>query len=121
MPTDLRKNFAKTEEVYFNIKKTYLDSVQRGESSKVVLEKSIGQHADICIENSEDVYDAYELAKSLGDDIDYRIDRYTKCICRSTHNFVDWLRDDYRKKLRIYLRENFDRRFEEIHGFPPED
>lgn len=121
MPTDLRKDFGKSKEIYFDIKKTYLDSIQRGESSKVVLERSIEQHATICIENSEDVYDAYELAKSLGDDIDYRIGRYSKCICRSTHNFIDWLRDDYRKKLRVYLRENFDTRFEEIHGFPPEE
>ena len=85
------------------------------------MERSIAQHTTICIENSEDVYDAYELAKSLGDDIDYRIGRYTKCICRRTHNFVDWLREDYCKKLRVYLRENFDVRFEEIHGFPPEE
>ncbi|MCK5815233.1 MAG: DEAD/DEAH box helicase family protein [Flavobacteriaceae bacterium] len=121
MPTDLRKKFEKSEEVYFDIKKTYLDSVKIGESSKVVLSRSIEQHATICIENSEDVYDAYELAKSLGDDIDYRIMRYTKCICRSTHNFVDWLSEDYRKKLRAYLRDNFDTQFEEIHGFPPEE
>ena len=121
MPDDLRNDFAKTKDVYFDIKKMYLDSVQRGESSKVVLERSIAQHAYICIENSEDVYDAYVLAKSLGDDIDYRIGRYTRCICRSTHNFVDWLSDDYRKKLRVYLRENFDTKFEEIHGYPPED
>lgn len=121
MPDDLRKDFAKSKEVYFDIKQCYLDSIKNGESSKVVLERSIAQHATICIENSEDVFDAYALAKSLGEDIDYRIGRYTKCICRSTHNFVDWLREDYRKKLRFYLRDNFDRRFEEIHGYPPED
>ncbi|OIQ36022.1 MAG: DEAD/DEAH box helicase [Bacteroidetes bacterium MedPE-SWsnd-G1] len=121
MPDDLRKDFAKSEEVYFDIKQCYLDSIKKGESSKVVLERSIAQHATICIENSEDVFDAYALAKLLGEDIDYRIGRYTKCICRSTHNFVDWLREDYRKKLRFYLRDNFDRRFEEIHGYPPED
>ncbi|MDT0551924.1 DEAD/DEAH box helicase [Urechidicola vernalis] len=121
MPDDLRKDFAKSEEVYFDIKQCYLDSIKKGESSKVVLERSIAQHATICIENSEDVFDAYALAKLLGEDIDYRIGRYTKCICRSTHNFVDWLREDYRKKLRFYLRDNFDLRFEEIHGYPPED
>ena len=29
-------------------------------------------------------------------------------------------RDDYRKKLNAYLSENFDAKFEEIHGRPPE-
>ena len=121
MPDDLREEFSKSEEVYFDIKKTYIDSISNGESSKVVLEKSLIQHAKICIENSEDVYDAYDLSKKLSDDIDYRIERYSKCICRSTHNFVTWLKEDYRTKLRLYLRDNFDRDFEIIHGYPPEE
>ena len=116
MPDELRAEFAKSEEVFFDIKNTYIDSVRKGESSKVVLERSIKQHARICIENSEDVYDALGLAKMLGDDIDYRIGRYTKCISKSTFNFVEWLKDDYRKKLRAYLRENFDDVFLEVHG-----
>ncbi|WP_299217091.1 DEAD/DEAH box helicase family protein [uncultured Aquimarina sp.] len=120
MPEELRAEFANSEEVYFDIKETYKDSVRKGESSKVVLERSIAQHAKICIENSEDVYDAIALAKMLGDDIDHRIQSYAKCISRSTYNFLSWLKDDYRKKLNTYLRENFDTKFEEIHGRPPE-
>ncbi|MDO6598062.1 DEAD/DEAH box helicase family protein [Oceanihabitans sp. 2_MG-2023] len=120
MPDELRAEFSKSKEVYFDIKKTYIDSIKRGESSKVVLERSIIHHAKICIENSEDVYDALGLAKMLGDDIDYRIGRYTKCISKSTYNFVDWLKNDYRLKLRAYLRDNFDTVFEEIHGRKPE-
>ncbi|APY12312.1 DEAD/DEAH box helicase [Seonamhaeicola sp. S2-3] len=121
MPDDLRAEFGKSEEVYFDIQKTYVDSIRAGESSKVVLERSIAQHAKICIENSEDVYDALALAKKLGDDIDFRIGRYTKCISKSTFNFVEWLKGEYRKKLNSYLRTNFDKVFEEIHGYPPED
>lgn len=121
MPEELRAEFANSKDVYFDIKQTYIDSINSGESSKVVLERSIEHHAKICVENSEDVYDAYALAKMLGDDIDHRIQRYTKCISRSTYNFVDWLTDDYRKKLRAYLRDNFDTMFEEIHGRPPEE
>ncbi len=120
MPEELRAEFANSEEVYFDIKETYKDSVINGESSKVVLERSIAQHAKICIENSEDVYDAIALAKMLGEDIDHRIESYAKCISRSTHNFLSWLKDDYRKKLNSYLRENFDVLFKEIHGRPAE-
>ena len=61
------------------------------------------------------------LKWSLGEDIEYRINQYIKCICKSTKNFIDWLNDDYRKKLRAYLLENFDTVFEEINGYPPED
>ncbi|MBL4888217.1 MAG: DEAD/DEAH box helicase [Flavobacteriaceae bacterium] len=121
MPEELRMEFKNSNHVNFDIKRTYIDSVKNGESSKVVLQRSIQQHAKICIENSEDVYDALALAKMLGEDIDFRIHRYTKCISRSTFNFVEWLKDDYRKKLRFYLRDNFDTIFEEIHGRPPEE
>ncbi|MFT5215717.1 MAG: superfamily II DNA or RNA helicase [Glaciecola sp.] len=121
MPDELRAEFAKSEEVYFDVNETYVESIRNGESSKVVLERSIEQHAKICIENSEDVYDAMDLAKKLGDDIDFRVHRYTKCICKSTYNFVEWLKDDYRKKLRAHLRSNFDDLFLVIHGRPPEE
>ena len=108
MPEEIRKSFLKSDEVYFDINKTYIKSIRNGESSKVVLRRSIEQHAKICIENSEDVYDALFLMKLLNEDIDFRIHRYSKCISKSTHNFLEWLKEDYKKKLRSYLRQNFD-------------
>ncbi len=121
MPEELRIKFVKSAEVYFDIKTTYISATTKGESSKTVLERSIAQHAKICIENSEDVFDALILAKLLNDDIDYRIHKYAKCISRSTRNFLIWLKEDYQRKLNSYLRLNFDTIFEEINGFPPED
>jgi superfamily II DNA or RNA helicase len=121
MPKALRDEFAKSKDVSFNVHETYVASIRNGESSKVVLERSIEQHAKICIENSEDVYDALGLAKMLGEDIDFRINRYTKCISKSTFNFVEWLKGEYRKKLNAYIRTNFDEVFESINGFAPKD
>ena len=118
---EIKGEFSKSEDTYFDIKQTYKDAVAKGESSKVVLERSIEQHAKICIENSEDVYDALGLAKMLKDDINIRIEIYAKCISKSTHNFLKWLKDDYKQKLNSYLRANFDEKFEEIHGYPLED
>lgn len=109
MPEEIRKLFSNSENVYFDINKTYISSIRSGQSSKVVLKRSIEQHAKICIENSEDIYDALSLMKLLNEDIDFRIHRYSKCISKSTHNFLQWLVDDYKKKLRSYLRLNFDR------------
>ena len=108
MPEAIRESFSKSEEVYFDINKTYIESIRRGESSKVVLKRSIEQHAKICIENSEDIFDALTLIKLLDDDIEFRINRYSKCISKSTHNFLAWLIEDYKKKLRSFLRLNFD-------------
>ena len=121
MPDELRAKFSKSEFVFFHIKKVYTEAIKIGESSKVVLARSIEQHARICTENSEDVYDALILANLLGDDIDYRVQQYLKCICKSTVSFTDWLKTDYRQKLRAFLLANFDNLYQEINGFPPED
>ena len=119
LPADIKKEFAKSNDLFFDMKKVYIETIKAGESSKMVLEKSIKHHAKMCIENSEDVFDALILAKGLGEEINDRIDRYAKCISKSTHNFVTWLKDDYKKKLNAYLRSNFDEDFEIIHGHPP--
>ncbi|ARV05592.1 DEAD/DEAH box helicase [Polaribacter sp. SA4-10] len=119
LPAEVKKEFAKSKDTYFDMKNVYIDTIRAGESSKKVLEKSIVHHAKMCIENSEDVFDALILAKKIGEEIDDRINRYAKCISKSTHNFVTWLKDDYRKKLNAYLRSNFDEDFEKIHGHPP--
>ena len=119
LPSDIKKEFSKSSDLYFDIKKEYLSTIRAGESSKKVLERSIIHHAKICIENSEDVYDSLALVKLLREEIDDRINRYSKCISKSTHNFITWLKEDYRKKLKAYLRANFDEDFEKIHGHPP--
>jgi superfamily II DNA or RNA helicase len=121
LPSDVKKEFAKSKDTYFDMKKVYIDTIKAGESSKRVLEKSIEHHAKMCVENSEDVFDAIILAKMLGEEIDDRINRYAKCISKSTHNFVTWLKDDYRKKLNAHIRSNFDEIFEDVYGYPPED
>ena len=119
LPANIRAEFAKSEDILFDMKATYISTIRAGESSKRVLEKSIDHHTKMCVENSEDMFDALILAKLLGGDIDDRILRYSKCISKSTHNFLTWLKDDYRKKLNSNIRTNFDEIYEEIHGHPP--
>ena len=75
--------------------------------SKSVLEDSIENHAKMCIENSEDVFDARILAKLLEDDIEYRVRRYSYCISKSTKNYKDWLQEDYKRKLRSKINQIF--------------
>lgn len=121
MEPEVREKFQNSDSIHFNMKDAYEKAQKAGESTKVILERSIEQHSKICIENSEDVYDALNLVKLLDEEIDDRIDKYCKCISKSTHNFRSWLRDDYKQKLRNYLRQNFDEIFEEIHGYPSEE
>jgi len=58
---------------------------------KTVLERSIEQHANICVENAEDVFDARILAKKLKEEIQYRVRQYSYCIMNNTKNYKEWL------------------------------
>ena len=107
MPDELKKMFCNSKSIYFDVDKTYVDSIKNGKSSKIVLKKAINHHSLMCIENSQDEFDALILVKELNDDIDYVIKRYSKCISKSTDNFLSWLTQDYKKRLRTNIRENF--------------
>ena len=108
MPDELKELFSNSDNIHFDVDKTYVESIKKGKSSKTVLEKAINHHSVMCVENSEDEFDALILVKELNDDIDYVIKRYSKCISKSTDNFLDWLTQDYKKRLRTNIRVNFD-------------
>lgn len=105
MPPDIREKFANSSNVSFDVEAEYDDIISKGLRSKTVLERSIEQHAKMCVENSEDVFDARILARELEDDIAYRIRRYSYCISNSTKNYRDWLKEDYKRKLRLRINQ----------------
>lgn len=103
MPQDLREKFSKSENIEFDVKQEYKKAVGDGLKSKAVLEKSISQHAQICYENSEDVFDAHILSRELHDEIEFRIKQYSFCILKSSKNYLKWLEDDYKRQLRVKI------------------
>lgn len=104
MPDDVRERFKNTEIVEFDIKDVYIEVTRDGLRPKDAIERSIDQHAGMCMENSEDVFDALELADLLDHDIEYRVKRYSHCISKNTENYVKWLQEDYKRKLQHCLR-----------------
>lgn len=107
MPQELRSKFSKSENIEYNIKKEYKKIFAQGLKSKTVLENSIEQHAVICVENSEDVFDARILAKQLKEEIKYRVRQYSYCIMNNTKNYKEWLEEDYERKLRSNISRKF--------------
>ncbi|MDX1601698.1 MAG: DEAD/DEAH box helicase [Salinimicrobium sediminis] len=105
MPEELRKKFSKSKDVSFDVDEEYDNVIKRGLKSKTVLERSMEQHCQMCVENSEDVFDARLLAKELEEDIAYRIRKYSYCISNSTKNYRDWLKEDYMRKLRMKINQ----------------
>ena len=107
MPQELRDEFSKSANIEFDIKEEYKKSFANGEKSKLVLEKSIEQHAQICVENAKDVFDARILAKKLKEEIQYRVRQYSYCIMNNTKNYKEWLEEDYERKLRSKISKMF--------------
>ncbi len=107
MPDEIRQEFAKSNAIEFDIEEEYAMTKRYDLRSLTVLENSIEQHAIMCAENSEDVFDARILSRLLKDDIEYRVRRYSYCISKSTKNYRDWLEEDYKRKLRSKINQLF--------------
>ncbi len=107
MPEDLKAKFKKSKEIEFDIKEEYKKIFAQGIRSKVVLERSIEQHAQICVENAVDVFEARKLAKQLKEEIAYRVKQYSYCIMNNTKNYKEWLEEDYERRLRSSISKRF--------------
>ena len=107
MPQELREKFSKSVEIDFNVNEEYKKAVKLGGKSRQVLDKSIEQHAKMCIENSEDVMDARCLAELLSNEIEYRIRLFSYCITKSSESYLKWLKEDYERKLSLKITQGF--------------
>ncbi len=107
MPADVRLKFAKSSVVEFDIEAEHRQVIAQNLRSKVVLEKSLEQHANMCIDNSEELFDAKQLGKLLNDDIECRMKRYAKCLSHCSKNYREWLVEDYKLKLVLLISKKF--------------
>ncbi len=107
MPDNIKEMFSKSDNFDFDVKDEYEKVTKSGQKSKMVLENSLMQHAKICAENSEDVFDAHILSRELNDDIEFRIKQYSYCILKSSKNYVKWLEEDYKRQLRVKISQKF--------------
>ncbi len=103
MPPELRAKFKNTKVVTFDIDEEHKRIIAQNLRSKVVLEKSLEQHASMCVDNAEELYDAKLLAKELQDDIECRMKRYAKCLSHCSKNYREWLVEDYKTKLTLLI------------------
>jgi len=105
MPNETSLLFSKSKTTDFDIKTVYKEVVSQGYKSKKTLDLSVEQHAQMCVENAEDIFDARLLAKELKDDISYRVRLYSYCIMNNTNNYKEWLEEDYMRKLRSRISQ----------------
>jgi superfamily II DNA or RNA helicase len=107
MPPELRAKFSKTQVVTFDVDEEHKIVIRQNLRSKVVLEKSLEQHAAMCVDNSEELQDAKRLAKELDEDIECRVKRFSKCLSQCSKNYREWLVEDYKMKLTLLIGKKY--------------
>ena len=107
MPDSIRKMFAKTTEITIDIEEEFKKVIAQNLRSKEVLEKSINQHALMCVENTTELNQARMLSKLLSDDIESRIQRFVSCLGKTSKNYREWLIEDYKTKLSLAIGKKF--------------
>ena len=107
MPPELRAKFSKTADVTFDVDEEHKLIIKQNLRSKVVLDKSLEQHAAMCVDNTETLQEAKSLSKELDDDIDCRIKRYAKCLSQCSKNYREWLVDDYKLKMTLLIGKKY--------------
>ena len=107
MPEELRKKFSKTEIVTFDVDEEHKLAIALNLRSKIVLEKSLEQHAAMCVDNTETLQEAKNLMKELAADIESRIKRYSQCLSHCSKNYREWLVEDYNLKLILLIGKKY--------------
>lgn len=101
MPEEVRKKFAKSEIVDFDIRAGYNKAIADRLRPKTVLDQSVEQHIRMCIENSDNIDNALLLTEVLKEEIEYRVRIYARCLSKTSENYVKWLQDEYKRKLKL--------------------
>jgi superfamily II DNA or RNA helicase len=110
MTDEVRAKFAKTVDVTFDVEEEYRKVVEdEKQKPKTVIERSIRQHALMCIENAGTISEARKLAKLLDQDIEYRVKKYSKLLAKTTKNYREWLIEDYKNRLTILIGRIFNK------------
>jgi len=103
--SDIRARFPNTLQFSFDIQAAHQQAVEAGQKPMVVIRDAIRQQAMICIENSDSIAQAIELADELEQEIQWRVKQYGKCLGKVTKNYTDWLLADYKSRLKTLIQK----------------
>lgn len=92
----------------FSIKETYYACLDSGKKGKDAVDLSMENHYVVIREASKDYYHALDLLAALQEHVEHRLKHYTKCISKSTPNYLKYLIETYNRQLRQKLREVLD-------------
>lgn len=110
IPSEARSQFPNTLEISFDVQKAHHEAVESNQKPKTVIRDSIRQHALMCADNAHSISEALLLADGLEKEINWRVKQYAKCLGKVTKNYMEWLQQDYKSKLRTLIQKIMQRR-----------
>lgn len=108
VPEHIKERFSKVPIEPFYIKEVYDECIDNGQRGKAAVDVSLKNHLELIKNNAEDMYEGLDMVELLKDEIEFRLRKYTKCISKSTDNYLKWLLDTYNRKLRQAIRNELD-------------
>jgi hypothetical protein len=103
-PKTFKEKFDTTLIEAFSIKDAYFECMENGIKGKEAVELSMNNHFEAIKNASQDFYQAVDFVNSLQDHIEHRLKQYTKCISKSTPNYLKYLIETYNRQLKQKLR-----------------
>lgn len=92
----------------FNIKENYYECLEAGIKGKAAVENSLTNHFHAIIGKAENLDQGLVAVELLQDHIEYRLKNYTRCIAKSTDNYLKYLMETYNRQLCQKLRLQLD-------------
>lgn len=92
----------------FSIKDAYYANLDAGKKGKLAVDQSMENHLAVIVEAAKDLDHAMQLLDFLQEHIEHRLKHYTKCITKSTDNYLKFLIETYNRQLRQALRNTIE-------------
>jgi len=91
----------------FNMKENYYECLDAGIKGKLAVENSLNNHFEAIVAKNSHQKDALRCLEMLQEHINHRLKNYTRCISKSTENYLKYLVETYNRQLGQRLRMHF--------------
>jgi superfamily II DNA or RNA helicase len=92
----------------FSMSEAYYAVIDGGKKGKEAVQLSMENHYAVIRAASKDLEHALQFVQLLQDHIEHRMKHYTKCISKSTPNYLKYLIETYNRQLIQMLRHSID-------------
>jgi superfamily II DNA or RNA helicase len=92
----------------FNMKENYYECLDANVKGKLAVENSLQNHLEAIKGKAKSQQEGLRCIELLQEHIHHRLKNYTRCISKSTENYLKYLIETYNRQLSQHIRMHFD-------------